>query len=217
MSSKKAALGCIPPNLLKNIPRTFPEPRGIACSGTIAGAHRKRLRQRGQAAWGGIGGKVWPPRKRLERCPGMLGLGFLPPCRAGARWGPWGLAGKPCGNCYNITPGWTKATPHSTSTPPWRGTFNSFAWCSAHLQKPDFLPSSAHTRSEPRHRSRCNELSRDSPRPCLAEGPCGHPLAITSPHTGMWDCYQHCLDLTQSSQTCARREPIPPVPCAPAG
>lgn len=147
MSTKKAALGCLPPSLLGDVPRIFPDPPGglHPLFGTIVGACRKRSRQRGQAAWAGTAGKVWPLQKRQERCPGMPGPGTPPPCRAGACWGPRELAGKPHGKCYNITPGWTKATPHSTSTSPWWGTFNSFARCRARLQKPDVFPGSVCT------------------------------------------------------------------------
>lgn len=80
-------------------------------------------------------------------------------------------------------------------------------------KSPTFFPVQCAPAAEPSH---CNELSGGSPPPCLAEGPCGHPLAVTSTRTSVWDCCQHCLDLTQNSQTCAPREPIPPARLYPA-
>lgn len=223
MSTKKAALGCVPPSLLVDVPCTFPR-RLHPSFGSIAGACRKRLRQCGQASQASTGEKVWPPQKRLERCPSRPGLGMPPPCQAGSCWGLWGLAGKPHGKRYNITPSWTTATPHATPTSPWRGTFNSFAWSCAHLQTLDFLLcsgcSGGRTWAEPEQSLGFTDSVMSQTEathiPASPRGPVAVPWSFMLPHTSMWDCYQHCLDLTQSNQICALREPVPLALCASA-
>lgn len=70
--------------------------------------------------------------------------------------------------------------------------------------------------AEPGLHRQCDEPNRGNPHRCLTKRPCGCSLVIMLPHTSMWDCYQHCLDLTQSNQICALREPVPLALCASA-
>lgn len=146
MSTKKAARGTYLRASSGMCHAPFRSARGFVPS--IAGACRKRSRQRGQAAWTGMGGKAWPLRKRLERCPGMPGLGTPPPCRAGTRWGPQGLTGKPAGSATASHQAGPKQ-PH-VQPPHLLGEGHLAAWCCAHLQKPDFLPGSLCSRGRAR-------------------------------------------------------------------
>lgn len=203
MSTGKAALGYAPLSLLGDIGA----PPELPGDGTLCLASLLVLAGSTQDSAGIMG---WHRREGMAtmneagRCPSTLGLGML------QGWGSLravGLAGKTHGKCYNVTPGWTKAASHPAPTSPWRGTPNIFTWCCAHLPKPGFSPSSVGAGQQSQAEKR-----KPTSLPCWGTlwPSLGH-RATPQPHVG-----EHCLDFTQSSQTCALREPISPAPCAPA-
>lgn len=139
MSSKKAALGCVALSLLRYKPCTLPEPSGTAPS---VWHHCWCLQEVLETAWAGGAGRHGREgmdlTKEAGKVPWHVGSGHA---TSPLGWGSleaMGTVGKPHGNCCNITPGWTKATPS-----------NSSAWCCAHLKLPDIAQFSVHAGQSP--------------------------------------------------------------------